>query len=358
MKWFGDARRAYNAAIEHLRQPDTKASWKTIKGGILQALPAWAKKTPYQIKSVAIRDACQAVSNAKLKYKETGEFQEVGFRSRKDPKQSCFLPALAVSKKGVYYTLSGNLKWSEPPPDDCGDCRLVKNDNCWDVCLSVQEKRQVSDIQGTVVALDPGIRTFMTFYTESGCGKLGKHDFGRLQRLCSFLDGLISKTKKEKQTFRKLKLNVACRRMWTRIRNLVDELHHKVAVFLVKNFDVILLPTFETQEMSLRAKRRLTRKSVRSLLTFAHYRFKQFLKQKAFEYGKLVFDVNEAYTSKTVSWTGEIVNNLGGAKSIRSKNTGEVMDRDYNGARGIFLRALGDDPFLRRNLQECSGANL
>ena len=59
--------------------------------------------------------------------------------------------------------------------------------------------------------------------------------------------------------------------------------------------------------------------------------------------GKVVLDVCEAYTSKTVSWTGELVN-IGGAKTIKSKLTGDVVDRDYNGARGIFLRALGDSP--------------
>ena len=37
---------------------------------------------------------------------------------------------------------------------------------------------------------------------------------------------------------------------------------------------------------------------------------------------------------------------LGGAKAIRD-DTGFGMDRDVNGARGIFLRALGDSPFLR-----------
>ena len=37
---------------------------------------------------------------------------------------------------------------------------------------------------------------------------------------------------------------------------------------------------------------------------------------------------------------------LDGAKAIRD-DTGFGMDRDVNGARGIFLRALGDSPFLR-----------
>ncbi len=60
-------------------------------------------------------------------------------------------------------------------------------------------------------------------------------------------------------------------------------------------------------------------------------------------------DVCEAYTSKTVSWTGELVANLGGSKVIKSSE-GQSMDRDLNGARGIFIktvaRALTVRPYL------------
>ena len=65
----------------------------------------------------------------------------------------------------------------------------------------------------------------------------------------------------------------------------------------------------------------------------------------------LVIDVNEAYTSKTRSWDGSIKSNLGGAIVIRDES-GFGMDRDVNGARGIFLRALGDSPFLRELLAQ------
>ena len=60
----------------------------------------------------------------------------------------------------------------------------------------------------------------------------------------------------------------------------------------------------------------------------------------------LVLDVNEAYTSRTRSWDGTVDAKLGGARVVRDGN-GFGMDRDVNGARGIFLRALGDSPFLR-----------
>jgi putative transposase len=63
-----------------------------------------------------------------------------------------------------------------------------------------------------------------------------------------------------------------------------------------------------------------------------------------------VLDVCEAYTSKTASWTGEI-KQIGGAKIIKSG--GLVVDRDLNGARGIYLRVLVDTPGLRNQACSC-----
>jgi putative transposase len=88
--------------------------------------------------------------------------------------------------------------------------------------------------------------------------------------------------------------------------------------------------------------RKIGNKTVRNMLTFAHYRFKMFLKHKAFEYGKHVQDVCEAYTSKTHPETGE-VRNIGSAKRIRLQS-GDWVNRDEVGARNILLRALVDSP--------------
>ena len=57
------------------------------------------------------------------------------------------------------------------------------------------------------------------------------------------------------------------------------------------------------------------------------------------ECGVIVIDVCEAYTSKTVSWTGDVIGNLGGQKTIKD-GVGNVMDRDLNGARGIFVKNI------------------
>ena len=146
----------------------------------------------------------------------------------------------------------------------------------------------------------------------------------------------------------------AASRMRVRIGNLTDELHHQAARWLVDNFDVILLPTFETSDMARRGARKLRSKSVRSLLTYAHYRFQKFLTWKAWQVGKELVLVNEAYTSKTCSWSGEIIPNLGGRRAVAGSD-GVRVDRDINGARGIFLRTLGDTPALRQAAQEYIG---
>ena len=207
-----------------------------------------------------------------------------------------------------------------------------------------------------VVALDPGVRTFITWFSEDGCGKLGQGDFGRIQRLCQHQDNLLSSAA-QAPSKRRRNMRRAAERMTVKVQNLINELHHKVARFLVDNFDVILLPTFETSNMVCRSQRRIRSKTVRNLLTFAHYRFKTFLQHKAAENGRSLLIVNEAYTSKTVSWTGEINHKLGGAKMVKSAD-GQRMDRDYNGARGIFLRALGDTPTLRQHVSKRIATNL
>jgi putative transposase len=332
-----------------LKGAGTIANWKGIKGGILHALPEWTRLIPYQIKNLAIRDACLAVSAAKKKFIKTGEFQEVHFRRRKDRKQSIFMPKSAVSQDGLYYTISGKGLWSrEPFPETASDCRLVLECGRWFLCVPEKITVQQPENQGRIVAIDPGIRSFLTFYSPDQCGHIGDGDFARLVRLAQHLDDLLSRLDPKRKTDRvsarrRYRMRKAADRMRAKFRDLVDEMHWKAVDFLVTTFDVILLPTFETAKMAVRATRKIRRKSVRSMLTLAHYRFAQRLEWKAEALGKTVIRVNEAYTSKTASWTGEIIN-IGGRKTITSG--GVTVDRDENGARGILLRALTDRPSL------------
>jgi len=357
--WIGCARFVYNKTVEHLRAPGTRADWKAIKGEILAALPEWAGAMPYQIKSIAIKDACDAVKAAKRRYRETGKICEVKFKSRRDARQSCYIPGSAIRGAGIYHTISGNgLRYAEPLPEprkfEAGklvqnDARLVFEYGRW--TINIPEKITINqpENQGRIVAIDPGVRTFATCFSLDECVRIGEGSFARIVRLAHHLDDLFSRLDPKCKignvgARRRHRMREAASRMRAKIRDLVDDLHWQTISRLLDRYDVILLPTFETSQMVTRATRRIRKKSVRAMLTLAHYRFAQRLKWKAEALGKSVISVNEAYTSKTVSWTGEVIANLGGRKSIT--RNGVTVNRDDNGARGILLRALEDFPDL------------
>ncbi|TAG93945.1 MAG: transposase [Oscillatoriales cyanobacterium] len=350
-QWFGVSRFVFNTTVKYLQQPDTKANWMAIKTDILNRLPDWAKPVPFQIKSIAIKDACLAVKKAKGDFKKTGKICKVKFRSRKDTKQSLYIPKSAIGSKGIYHTKLGQSKLKEALPKDFSDGRLTLAYGEYYIVVSEEVQPQQTDNQGRVVALDPGVRTFMTFFSETSYGWLGNDSNLHIQKLCFKLDKLTSKMSKapgrQKKRFKK-----AVDRLKSKVQHLVKELHHKIARFLVDSFDVILLPSFESSQMVSKSRRKIRSKTVRQMLTLSHYQFKKHLEWKAWESSKVALTkINEAYTSKTVSWTGE-VKKIGGSRIIKDTD-GNRMNRDLNGARGIFLRALVDTPWLREHLNLC-----
>ena len=316
----------------------------------------------------AVFDACRAVSAAKKRntalasdkckgHRKDEDFARVRFRSRKNPRQTFTVQANCVTPNGIYRTKLGDIKMAEELPVSVNRniCRLTLKYGQYHLAVPYDEKLPPQrENQARVVALDPGVRSFLAWYCADSVGKIGEGAFFRIQRLCERLDDLLSRAAKSPAR-RRRNMRRAAGRMRIRIENLIQELHRKAARFLVDNFDVILLPTFETSEMVERGRRRIRSKTVRNLLSLAHYRFGMFLRHKAAEHGVTVLSVNEAYTTKTVSWTGELLEDVGGA-SIIVGGDGERMDRDYNGARGIYLRALGDTPALRTMFSECAAS--
>ena len=368
-RWFGAARYAYNQTVELLSSEDApKAVKREVRNHILPTLPPWHRSAPREVLVGAVFDACRAISAVKRRNGERARdknrgrrqdegFARVRFRSRKNPRQTFTVQAGCVSDMGIYRSKLGDMRMAEklPTPKNRNICRLSLRYGQYHLSVPYDEKLQPRrENQARVVALDPGVRSFLTWYCADSVGKIGEGSFFRIQRLCERLDDLLSRAAKSPSR-RRRNMRRAVNRMRIRTENLVAELHRQAARFLVNSFDVILLPTFETSEMVERSRRRIRSKTVRNLLSLAHYRFKLFVRHKAAEAGAIVLDVSEAYTTKTVSWTGEVLENLGGASVVVAQD-GERMDRDYNGARGIYLRALGDIPALRALLSGCAAS--
>ena len=343
--WFEASRWTYNKAKEicdKCRESKLAApNLITLRKQVLEEVPERLSGVPFLVKAGGVVDYMNARSNAASKYKQTGEIQEVHFRSRKNPEQSCWIKPESVTKDGVYPRLIGKQKQSEYYKP-VGECVLKRHNGRYTVFVIIENTPACeTQASGEIVSIDPGIRTFLTWYSGEGCGKIGENDFTKLFRLCMQMDALISRRSKSRNHRQRRGMKRAIGRLRNRITELVNELHQKAALFFARNFDVILLPAFETKGMAQRGMRKINSKTARMMLTFSHYKFKRFLKHKAREHGKIVVEVNEAYTSQTVSWTGE-VKDIGGARNISSGRGAArvVVDRDYNGARGIMLRAL------------------
>jgi len=342
-KWTDISRWVFNWTIDFIRSCINFApNWMEIKKYATRFLPEWTKDVPFQIKGIAIKEACQAFWNAKGKPK---------FRSRKNPEQSCFIPKTALKNNGIYPRISGKgLKFHESLPEYPMDSRLVWRSEKWWISVPSKQTISRSESQASgIVGIDPGVRTFATFYSPDISGKIGEGDFSRIYRLLLNLDQLYSKRSKANKR-KKKSLTKAIRRLSAKIKNLIDELHWKTARFLCENFSVILMPTYETKQMVEKNDRKIKTKTVRSMLGFCNFKFKQRLKWMAKKLGKWVLDVSEAYTSKTHPQTGQ-VKNIGSAKWIKLKD-GSMADRDLVGAHNILVKfltenyALGDTPAI------------
>lgn len=144
-------------------------------------------------------------------------------------------------------------------------------------------------------------------------------------------------SRKQRQKMRK-----AAARIRKKIRNLIDECHHQAANWLSKNYQIVLLPSFETSQMTKKKKRKIIGKTARQMLSWSHYRFKQVLKNKAELSGCQIIDVTEEFTSKTCTSCGHVHSKLGGSKMFKCPQCGHSLLRDFNGALGILLKALRD----------------
>ncbi|QZI90124.1 transposase [Vibrio phage 184E37.1] len=386
-EWIGSARNAYNYVVaksydhknlnedtllslqasgltydqsKEVIKTSTFPSWMELKRkdnlDYWNTREEWLKPIPSKCFTEAFKHACEA---RKAGFKKGSKFS-LKFRSRKDKVQSCFIPKGAVKSDGIFklnmkrFSGLGEIRFTEKLPKDHLDSELVLDHGQWFLCVPYKKRLIPVESQDKVVALDVGIRKFLTFYSEDSCGFIGKNATDRLFRLSKILDTLVSKIATSSGKLKRV-LKLKADRLRVKIKNLVKELHYKVCNFLIKNFDLVLLPHYEIKDFVISCSRKLNNKSVRKMLSLSFYKFSQILIRKFNEKkGLLSIDgkfysrvvrVNEAYTSKTQTVDGKIAN-VGSRETLKiSKNV--TIDRDINGARNIFLRALVDSPILR-----------
>ncbi len=354
--WF-DAlnlyRRAYNLTIEFMRKGRKPSS--EFRSQICDWCYCECEENEVNYNSnliqAAYKKACET-RTAVIKKRMKGERSELTFMSRCANSQYFVAPRLSP-KKEIFPRILHGCHWSETVPDGAkGKTTIVTYTNGqWFASVRQEPKIPKQKLEHlSVVALDPGVRTFQTAFSYQDATQYGDKFVETklvplmlgLDHLLSLRDKLLNDDQSKQWVQDRLKYcNSLIHNIRAKHQNLVADLHRRVAYDLVSNHDIILLPSFETQKMSQKSnetrKRFIRRKTVRGMLALAHYKFKLTLKWMARKYGKTVIDVNESYTSKTL-WDGSILNNLGGKASILFQ--GKRVNRDIHGARNILIRFL------------------
>jgi len=355
--WFYDARWTYNQCLASINSKELKIKRKELRkkwlnGPNIKNNFARVLRTPSAIRDGAIDDLHVAF---KTNFKSGKKFK-INFRSKKAQSQSIVIPKKDYKRANIFFpdSFEGHnedsciIKSAETLPNRLNhDTRLHRTrDGKFYLCIlskiEPRNENQISSIQN-IISLDPGVRSFVSGYDTNGnIYEWGKGDISRLFRLGCYADkmkSLIDSNKIVHKTRYKLKKKVL--KIFGKIRNLVDTLHKNLAKWLCENYQLIFLPEFKSSGMIKRKERKINNKTVRNILTWSHFRFKQRLLSKVREYPQCeVKIVTEEYTSKTCGNCGIVKQNLGSSKVFHCSSCKYESDRDFNGARNILIKYL------------------
>jgi putative transposase len=364
LQWYGASRFVYNACVEANKNAEGDNGLKGLRAHIESLIEThpWLADIPFDIRDNAVHDFIKARSAVAakrrlLKAKQPDDLLkswEFKYRSRYDPQQSLSVRGRDWNRsRGIYTTLFSPTvcKASETLPDTMEAEFRVQRSRlghyyiCYAQVQTLADPRDAPQAQHSVVALDPGVRTFQTCYDADGVvTEWGVGDMQAIFKLSLTADKLQAQVVQYKQASqKKRRLRKAWWRVLERIRNKINEVQKKMARWLCTSYRTILLPKFETSRMVRKRDRKLRSKTVRQMCTWAHFRFRELLIAKAelFPWCKVII-CDEAYTSKTCGRCGALHQQLQGNKTFKcpQPGCGYVADRDISAARNILLRYL------------------
>jgi putative transposase len=375
-RWAGCARVTYNKALASLLKHKHNSKHKyalrnrfvTVKSrsGKLNNFfigKDWLKQTPKSIRQAAVEDAVAARKSA-LTNKQRGHIKKfsMGFRTKKREMQHgwtlrCDKANVKISHETVvesrqilklvlFEKLLGEMRYysqkqakkffgglTHPPSDP-----RIQKDRYGDYYLIFSIKKAVRATRPVkeVVSVDPGVRRFATLYspTSDSASIVGKNYTKVITPLLLRLDDLIS-ARTHMHTTKDVDQQI--RRLRKRVINLRLELRNKLANWMAKTYDVVVMGKLDTAKLAM--KRQLKTKTVRQMMSMGHGYFREYLRHKCTEWGSTLLVTTEHYTSKTCVSCGHI-NEVGSRRVYTCDSCSFRHDRDLVGSCGILLRAL------------------
>ena len=127
------------------------------------------------------------------------------------------------------------------------------------------------------------------------------------------------------------KIRKMVQKRYDRIKNMIRDMHWKVANYLVSQFGNIIIGNMSTKKIG---EGKLTSMTKRIANMMALYQFTCFSNGIGFK------KQNEMYTSKCCGRCANKKDNLGGNAIYKCKKCKLVIGRDINSARDILIAAL------------------
>ena len=349
-KCFNVHRFFYNKAVKYTKTNHTTSNITirdniNIGNNVLEY--KWMKEIPYDTRQLAIKNFIGSYK-ASIELRKKGYIKnfEMKYLTKKDRSDIFFVNKKALTDtfkifqrklKNPQLNFRKKISKSLLKKSD-GDFPVIRdNAGRYYLCIVQKYKNTSKNIKSEdeLVALDPGVRTFQTYFSQKECGTIGDKTNIDIRKINSRIDKLeaLKPTLKAKTRYN---IKRRCLLLRSKITNKVNDLHWKTASFLTQRYKVIFLPNFRVKQMCMKND---NKKVNREMCNLAHYKFKERLKYKALLNNCQVIDCCESYTSKTCTKCGEL-NNVGSKKEYKCDNCSCRIDRDLNGARNIFIRCL------------------
>jgi len=314
----------------------------------------WQKEVPYDTRDEAIADVLKAYKTA-FSNQRNGNIDSfnISFKSKKNQTSQSFkvnIDAFNFENMTIFSSrLNKNARKLKLKKQELKNFKkpdqffviLKTRPDYWYICFPrIKEKPIFTNPVYKSVFLDPGVRTFQTFYSPDGiCGKIAYGEFqNKLEKLATkhdLLQGIASNCKVSKT---KRHIMNRCAKLRFKMKNKVDNLHWQTCSFLCKTFQNIFLPSFEVSDMVKNSP--LGSKITRKMLQLSHGKFKERLKWYGQTKNRNVYIVDEHYTTKTCGNCGKINPNVGSCKTFRCNHCHYTVDRDLGAARNICLRLV------------------
>ena len=225
------------------------------------------------------------------------------------------------------------------------DVKVLYDHGEYSLVVTVQELISSTTLpKDDIIALDPGVRTFMTGYSPNGVEcKFGDAHMERMKALHKKIDALRSVRDKAIRRRTRWRLKQRLANLEMALYNNIEDLHNQTASILSSRFGSVLLPRFGTSKMLVGEGIGSTTK--RRMQGLNHYRFQQKLQGLCAKNKCNLYIVDESYTTMTCGACGKLDPNVGSAKLFVC-SCGYSQDRDIHGARNIWIKTMTENGAL------------